>query len=46
MDQKLLKQVYPENSVRKDVKPEIEKMSKCLDDQYDAALLLSSRDEG
>ena len=43
MDQKLLKQVHPENSGRKDVKLEIEKMCKYLDEQYNAALLLASK---
>ena len=43
MDQKLLKQVHPENSGRRDVKLEIEKMCKCLDEQYNAALLLASK---
>jgi HAMP domain-containing protein len=43
MDQKLLKQVHPENSGRRDVKSEIEKMCKYLDEQYNAALLLASK---
>jgi len=42
MDQKLLKQAHPENSGRRDIKVEIEKMCKCLDEQYNAALLLTS----
>ncbi len=45
MDKKLLKQVHPENSGRRDVKLEIEKMCKCLDEQYNAALLLASGNE-
>jgi len=45
MDKKLLKQVNPENSGRRDVKLEIEKMCKCLDEQYNAALLLASGNE-
>ncbi len=43
MDQKLLKQVYPERSGRRDVKREIEKMCRHLDGQYEAALLLASK---
>lgn len=43
MDQKLLKQSYPESSGRRDVKREIEKMYKSLDEQYDAALLLATK---
>ena len=45
MDQKLLKEAHPESSGRRDVTLEIEKMCKCLDEQYNAALLLASGNE-
>lgn len=45
MDQRLLKQAHPENTGRRDVKDEIEKMHKCLEEQYNAALLLASGNE-
>lgn len=43
MDQKLLRQAHPEISGRRDVRPEIEKMCKSLDEQYKAALFLASQ---
>jgi hypothetical protein len=37
-----MKQAYSENFGHRDVSIEIEKMCKCLDEHYNAALLLSS----
>jgi len=45
MDQKLMKQAHSENFGHRDVSREIEKMSKRLDEQYNAALLLASGNE-
>ena len=45
MDKKLTKQVSPENTGRRDVQFEIDKMCKCLEEHYDAAILLASKDE-
>lgn len=45
MDQKLMKQSHSENFGQRDVSSKIEKMCKCLDEQYNAALLLASGNE-